>query len=261
MNRRIKIIFASVLIGTAAAAFAQTGTDAASIVDKSRNRIDADTISTRSAMTIKAKNGSTTDRVMDQYSKDGPKGKRIVIVFQSPAAVAGTRFLTMENPGSADDRRIFLPSLGKVRRMDASEGSGSFIGTDFSYDDIASATRSADLDRHTLVREESLNGKACYVIESVPKDSSYQYSKMIQWIDKGNLVNHKIQLYDKKGAHVKTLEILELKDVQGRLSPMVTKMSTLAAGTSTTITVDRLEYNSNVPEGVFTNKYLETGRP
>jgi hypothetical protein len=42
---------------------------------------------------------------------------------------------------------------------------------------------------------------------------------------------------------------------------MVTKMSTLAAGTSTTITVNRLEYDSNVPEGVFTSKYLETGRP
>ncbi|GHV43892.1 outer membrane lipoprotein-sorting protein [Spirochaetia bacterium] len=263
MNSKINIIVAGILIGTAVAAFAQTG-DAASIVDKSRNRINADTVSTRSAMTIKAKNGSTTDRVMDQYSKDGPKGaKRTVIVFQSPAAVAGTRFLTMENPGSADDRRIFLPGLGKVRRMDASEGSGSFIGTDFSYDDIASASRNADLDRHTLVREESLNGNPCYVIESVPKDSSYQYSKMIQWIDKGNLVNHRIELYDKKGAHVKTLEILDLKDIQGRLTPMVTRMSTLAAGTSTTITVDEkyIKYDGNVPEGVFTNKYLETGRP
>jgi outer membrane lipoprotein-sorting protein len=260
MNRKIKIIFAGILLGTAATAFAQT--DAATIVDKSRNRIDADTISTRSTMTIKAKNGSATDRVMDQYSKDKPNGdKRIIIVFQSPAAVAGTRFLTMENTGSADDRRIFLPSLGKVRRMDASEGSGSFIGTDFSYDDIASVSRNADLDRHTLAREETLNGKACYVIESIPKDSSYQYSKMIQWIDKDNLVNYKIELYDKRGTHVKTLEILELKDVQGRLSPMVTKMSTLAAGTSTIITVNRLEYNSNVPEGVFTNKYLETGKP
>jgi hypothetical protein len=84
---------------------------------------------------------------------------------------------------------------------------------------------------------------------------------MIQWIDKANSVNYKIELYDKRGTHVKTLEILELKDVQGRLSPMVTKMSTLTEGSSTTVNVDRLEYDSAIPESVFTPRYLETGRP
>jgi negative regulator of sigma E activity len=135
------------------------------------------------------------------------------------------------------------------------------VGTDFSYSDIASVNRSAGLDTHRIVREEELGGKPCHVIESVPRDSSYQYSKMIQWIDKDNLVNYKIELYDKRGTHVKTMEIQEFKDVQGRLSAMVTKMSSLTEGTSTTITVERLEYDSNIPESVFTPRYLETGRP
>jgi negative regulator of sigma E activity len=111
------------------------------------------------------------------------------------------------------------------------------------------------------VREEDYRGKPCHVIESIPRDSSYQYSKMLQWIDKATSVNYKIELYDKRGNHVKTMETLELKDVQGRLSPMVTKMTTLADGTFTTITVDRLEYDSAIPESVFTPRYLETGRP
>jgi outer membrane lipoprotein-sorting protein len=211
-------------------------------------------------MVITAKNGSTTERQIDQYSKDGPKGSRTVIVFLQPASVANTRFLTMESGGPADDQWIFLPSLGKVRRIASSEGSGSFMGTDLSYDDISSADRDANLDTHALLREETFNGKACYVIESKPKDSSYQYSKMVQWIGKADKVDYKIELYDKRGVHVKTLEVLELKDVQGRLSPMRTKMTTIAAGTSTTIFVDKLQYDANIPESVFTTSYIETGK-
>jgi hypothetical protein len=212
-------------------------------------------------MIIKAKGGAETRRVMDQYSKDDAKGnKRAVIVFQDPASVKGTRFLTLENSGKEDDRWIFLPSLGRIRRIAASEGSGSFVGTDFSYDDISSANRKADLDRHSLLREEALNGRPCYVIESVPKDSSYQYSRMIQWIDKETRVNYRIELYDKRSTHVKTLESIEFKDVQGRFTATLTRMSTLGAGTSTDLKSDIVKYDDPIPETVFTTAYLETGR-
>jgi hypothetical protein len=211
-------------------------------------------------MVIQAKNGSNSERLIDQYSKDGPKGKRTMIVFQKPETVAGTRFLTMENPGSADDRWIFLPGVGKVRRMAASEGSGSFVGTDFSYDDISSTSRGSDIDTHTLIREENLSGTACFVIQSVPKDSSYQYSKMLLWIAKDTKLNLKIELYDKTNTLVKTVEMSGIKEVQGRLTATVTKMTTHAAGTSTTIYMDIIEYDKPIPETVFTTSYLETGR-
>jgi outer membrane lipoprotein-sorting protein len=269
MNKNMKALAAAMLLGCAAAALAQnTGAsaeDAAAIVDRSRNRISAATTLTRSNMAVVAKDGSVSNRVIDQYSKDGSRGEnRMVVDFKhsgNPAGIINTRFLSVENRNGGDDQWIFLPALKKVRRIAASEGSGSFVGTDFSYSDIASTNRGADLDTHRILREENLRGRRCYVIESIPKNSSYQYSKMVQWIDKETLVNHKIDLYDKRGTHVKTMEILELKDVQGRLSPMVTKMSALTEGTSTTMTVERLEYDSAIPESVFTPRYLETGRP
>ena len=250
----------AVLVFFLAAGIGLYAQDAESIVRSSRDRITADTVSTRSRMVIQAKNGSTTERLIDQYSKDGPKGSRTVIVFQKPESVAGTRFLTMEAAGGAEDRWIFLPSLGKIRRIAATEGSGSFMGTDFSYDDISSASRAANLDTHTLLREENLNGKPSYVIQSIPKDSSYQYSKIIQWIDKESKAVMKIELYDKKAALVKAAEMSGLKDVQGRLTVTVTKMTTIAAGTSTTITMDIVKYDDPIPESVFTTAYLETGR-
>jgi outer membrane lipoprotein-sorting protein len=255
--KRIAMLLTVIIAGTAAA-FAQ---DAAAIIRSSRDRITADTVSSRSRMVITAKDGTTSERIIDQYSKDGPNGNRTVIVFQRPAGVSGTRFLTMENSKGAEDRWIFLPSLGKVRRIAASEGSGNFMGTDFSYDDISSASRKADLDNHTLLREETYNGKPCYVIESRPRDSSYQYSRMVQWIDKDTKIGYKIELYDRRNnSPVKIVEMKEVKDLQGRLSPTVTTMTTTGAGTSTTIYMDILKYDDPIPEGVFTTAYLESGR-
>ena len=235
---------------------------AVTIVERSRNRIEADTVSTRFRMVITARGGAVTERLMDQYSKKDNNGNnRAVIVFQEPATVRGTRFLTIENPARANDQWIFLPSLGRVRRIAAAEGSSSFVGTDFSYDDIASVDRKANLDNHILLREERFQGRDCYVIESTPLDTNYQYSMMIQWIDKENYVSHKVELFDRRGNQIKLLEILELQEVQGRLAPMVTRMTTLAAGTSTTLNVVNLRYDDSIPESVFTTNFLETGRP
>jgi len=258
MTKKIIVVtlFLAVVIGFVSAQ------EAASIVEQSRNRIKADTTSSRSKMTLTAKNGTVTERTMDQYSKKDAQGNnRAVIVFQDPATIRGTRFLTIENSGRGNDQWIYLPSLAKVRRIAASEGSGSFMGTDFSYDDISSADRKADLDNHKILRQEKFRDSDCYVIESTPKDTSYQYSKMIQWIDSASFVPYKVELYDKRGNQVKLLEIVELRDVQGRLSPIVTKMTSLADGTSTSINVGTLRYDDPIPEGVFTTNYLETGRP
>ncbi|MDR2053257.1 MAG: outer membrane lipoprotein-sorting protein [Treponema sp.] len=256
MKRTVLVFFA--LFGTVFPAFSQ---DAAAIVGASRNRIEAETISTRMRMVTTAKDGGAREQLLDQYSKDDASGKsRAVIVFQRPPSVRGTRFLTLENTGRGNDQWIFLPSLGKVRRIASSEGSDSFMGTDFSYDDISSASRDADLDNHSLVREETYNGRACYVIESKPKDSSYQYSRMVQWIDKDSKISHKLELYNRRNALVKTVEMSDIRDVQGRPTVHATKMTSLAEGTSTTLFVDIIKYDDPIPESVFTTSYLETGK-
>lgn len=245
----------------AACAMALPAQGADEIIASSRDRIKAATVSTRSRMTITAKDGSTTERLVDQYSSDAPAGDRAVIVFQKPASVAGTRFLVVENRGREEDRWIFLPALGKTRRIGSGEGSGSFMGTDLSYDDISSADRDSDDDVHALLRSEPLDGKDCWVVESKPKDPGYQYSRMLSWIDKATRVALRIELYDKKARLLKVMESGRIENVQGRLTPMTTTMSNVQAGTSTRIDVEIIKYDDPIPDGVFTTRYLETGRP
>jgi len=258
MNKR-SIVILLALLGWVGFLPAQ---DARDIVEKSRNRIDAKTVSARTRMVLTDKKGSTSEQMMDQYEKKDAAGNhRTVIVFQRPASIKNTRFLTIETTGKGDDQRIFLPKLGKVRRISASEGSGSFMGTDLSYDDISSSNRDVNLDTHKLLREDSFQGNPCFVIESVPLDKNYQYSKMVQWIGKDTYLPWKVELYNAKGRMIKVLETLETAEKQGYFSPMRRKMSTLDEGTSTEIITDILKYDDPVPESVFTDNFLKTGKP
>jgi hypothetical protein len=83
---------------------------------------------------------------------------------------------------------------------------------------------------------------------------------MIQWITKDNYITLKIELYDKRNTLVKTAEMSGIKDIQGRLTVTVTKMTTHATGTYTTITNEITKYDDPIPEKVFTVEFLETGR-
>jgi len=263
MNCKITALLSCALLFAALSLLAPSflaAQDALSVMTAAKNRVTSDTISSRSRMVITARNGTTTERVIDQYSKDGPNGARTIVVFQNPANVAGTRFLTMDNASGGTDQWIFLPSLGRVRRIASSESGGNFMGTDFSYDDISSMDRDVSLDTHSILREETLNGRLCYVIQSVPR-TSYQYSKTISWIDKENYQIYKSEMYNQRNEIVKIMEMSDFRNIQGRITPMQTKVSTVSAGTSTTIYMDIMRYNDPIPESVFTTAYLETGRP
>jgi outer membrane lipoprotein-sorting protein len=235
--------------------------DAAAIMDAARNRVSSKSMGSQNRMVITAKNGTTSERLINQYSKDDQNGNsRTMIEFGSPASVKGTRFLTMDRGNGTSDQWIYLPALRKTRRIQSGEGGGSFMGTDFSYDDISLTSRDSADDTHTLLRQESLNGNACYVIQSVPK-GDFQYSKTITWVDTAKSFIYKIELYDKKGALVKVLEMSNFQNRQGRDTPLDMKISTVAAGTSTTIRMTKVEYDMNIPESLFSTRYLETGRP
>ena len=256
MKRFLALAATVFFLGAAASA-----QDAREIARGARDRIHADTVSTRARMVITDKSGGTTERLVDQYSAKVNGADCTVIIFQKPASIAGTRFLTISNTDKPDDRWIFLPSLGKVRRVSAGEGSSSFMGTDFSYDDISLMDRDVDQDSYTLVREEQVNGKACWVVEARPKNDSYQYSRTLMWVDKANSVSWKIEMYDQKNVLVKTLSIDSVKDIQGRLTPIQTTVRSVQAGTSTTLYVDIMKYDEKIPSSVFTVRFLETGRP
>jgi outer membrane lipoprotein-sorting protein len=198
---------------------------------------------------------------MDLVDKSGAGNDRMVVIFHKPATVANTRFLTLERKGRDSDRWIYMSALKRVRRIAASEGGESFMGSDFSYDDI-SQDRDVDKDDHKLLREEAFQGQACYVVESAARDvASSQYSRRVSWVSRENWLPLKIELYDKSAALLKTATMEKVEKIQTIWTPMRTVMNNLQTGHSTLLIMQKFVYNENLPEGLFTTKFIETGKP
>lgn len=250
-----KFLATAALVAAAIPGWSLTGQE---IVDKMRDANDHPTVQARIAATIEEKGGAVSERLIDQFSVTEKDLTKAVAVFQKPASVQGTRFLMVENVGRADDRWIYLPALKKVRRIASSEGGSSFIG-EISYDDMSVGNREA---KNTLLKEDTVDGEAVYVVESVvidPTDS--QYSKTITSVSKEKWLPVKVEMFDKQGALLKVLDTLEFRQVQGTWAVGKLKMSNVQNGNTTTLAFQILDYTKAIPAGVFTTKFLETGRP
>lgn len=252
------ILAGALLVLALAPSFAITADE---VVEKAKHINDAKTTQMEATIVTKNKSGKTSEMLVRQYGSEEGGISKAVIEFLKPANIAGTRFLVVENPGKDEDRKIYLPELGKVRRIASSEGGGSFMGTDFTYDDISSSARETTRDNHTLAAEETVDGQLCYVIESVSKKTDdSQYSKSRRWVTKDKFLTVKTELFDKAGKLIKTIEISKYEDINGYTTPMVTKVSNVQEGSSTTMTVKRAIFDKPIPSKLFTENYLKTGK-
>src|SRR3990172_11909951 len=153
-----------------------------------------------SAMTLINESGQKRERKSTGVSKlqtNGIDNMRL-IKFISPADVKGTSNLMIEHSDGDDDIWIYLPALKKVRRLVSSNKKDSFVGTDFSYEDVI-GQKVEEWD-HRLVKEEEVTGQPCYVIESLPKNETVKsnsgYGKRTTWIRKDNFVMIKGEILD-----------------------------------------------------------------
>ena len=230
------------------------------IIKGNPSTVKIETIGTRAKMEIQRNGTTMAELLVDQYSVQKENDHRTFLEIKSPANVKGTRFLMIAKDGITD-QRIYLPSLGKVRRITGeSEGTESFLGTDFSYNDMSYLQRDSSMDTYKILREEEYGGALCYVIEGIPKDTKSEYSKTNTWVEKDTKHLVKIAFYDRKNVLVKIMEMSNYEATQGVDTPRITKMTTLATNTATTINIIKMQYNMNIPDKIFTPRYLEQGR-
>ena len=130
-------------------------------------------------------------------------GDRSLFVFDQPRDVQGTALLTHAHINTQDDQWLYLPALKRVKRINASSRSGSFMGSEFSYEDMTSSE--VEEYAYRYLRDEPCGALTCTVIEQVPLDRKSGYSRKIVWQDTGELRTWKMELYDRKDSHLKTL--------------------------------------------------------
>ncbi len=260
ISRIAPLALAAALAASAALPAAAQAPDPEAIVRAARDYQGASSMQARLVMRLVDRKGATSERMLDEYMIREQGLSRSMTVFQKPASVQGTRFLVVEKAGGESDRWIFLPSLGKTRRIAGAEGDASFMGSDLSYDDLS--PHDASKDRHAILREEERGGEACWVIESSAKDAAdSQYSRVVAWISREKSVVVRMEMYDKKGALRKTLDASKIEKVDGQWVSRVVRVETPPDKTSTTLEMTIVQFGRKIPAGVFTTKFLETGAP
>ena len=146
------------------------------------------------------KRGRERERFFNLRSKGGDGFKRSLVKFFKPANVKGVGLASETNLSTeAKSQWVYLPATKNLKKLSTSEQDGSFMGSDFSYSDIAG--RTLDQDAHKVFQQ---NDKF-YVIESVPNGAGDAYSKYYTTVDKATNIVRSVTFYDKAGDKLKTL--------------------------------------------------------
>lgn len=243
------VLIALVAIGSITTAHSQN-LDGRQIIEKVYNRDQGNDQQLGLTMRLINKQGRAQNRYAMQIKKISDEGEKSILKFQSPADVKDISFLSISyNSDKIDEQMLYLPALHKSKKITGEERSNYFMGTDYSYDDLGS--RKPDDDTHKLSREEILNGKVCYVVESVSKTKDYQYSKTISWIDKSTFIEVKKEFYDKDGKLLKILTINETKEYAGYLLITKSEMMNVQNKHKTIIQLENARINTGLKDELF----------
>ena len=131
-------------------------------------------------------------------------GDKSLTIFDNPRDVKGTAFLNYTHKVGDDDQWLYMPALKRVKRISSRNKSGSFMGSEFSYEDISSQ----EVEKYTYkrVRDENYDGHQCFVVDFYPVDKKNSgYTRQLNWIDKKEYRTLKTEFFDKKHSHLKTL--------------------------------------------------------
>jgi len=207
------------------------------------------------SMELINKAGQKRIRELTMLRKDYEEGgeQKYFTYFHKPSDVKDTTFMVYKYPDRDDDRWLFIPSINLVKRIAANDKYASFVGSDFTYEDVSG--RKPDEDNHTLLKEEKLSGKDCFVIESIPKGSS-EYTKRISWIDEANFLPLKEEFYDKQNELYRQFEAQETKDINGILTVTKRVMKNIKTGHRTEVVFQDIEYNLGIEDSIFSERYL-----
>lgn len=198
------------------------------------------------------------ERVLQVVAKDSADGGRSLLRFVSPAAIKGVSLLVVEHKDADTDQWLYMPSVGKPSRISGAQRKGSFMGSDFSYEDMEPRDPGSGI--HTLLREEQVNGKDAWVVESKSKtrgDSSY--SKVILWIRKDITVPVKAEFYDLRGNLKKVMRAEDLREEGGYWTARRTVMEDIRRKSSTVLEVLEQKNDITVKDEMFTERMLTKG--
>jgi hypothetical protein len=192
-----------------------------------------------------------------------PDGDRLLIRFTYPNDIRGTGFLVWEHPSSEDERFLFLPSLGRVRRIAGAETQESFVGSDFTYEDIGG--RELDEYTYTLLDEQASwpapggAARPAWRLESRRKDRAAEFPRVVSLVLKDSYVVVQADIYNKRDEKQKVYTVRRLDQVEGIWTTMDVQMTNALEKSRTELVTEAIDYNVGLKESDFSRRELERG--
>jgi hypothetical protein len=150
-------------------------------------------------------------------------GDKSLSIFDTPADVKGTAFLSYTHALKADEQWLFLPALKRVKRISSNNKSGPFMGSEFAYEDLTS--QEVQKYSYKYLRDEAIDGHDTFVVERHPAYEHSGYTRLVTWVDQQMYRPIKVEFYDRKGELLKTLTSSDYKQYLGKYwRPGVMKM-------------------------------------
>jgi outer membrane lipoprotein-sorting protein len=225
---------------------------AARILERVDRNMTIDAIRSRARMIIHYRDDD--DRTLE-FTSWARGTEESFLEFTSPARDAGSRFLRRD-----DAMWIFLPRVGKSVRIQGHMLRQGLMGSDFSYGDASENPSMVEDYDGVVEREEELDGRPTYVLLLTAKRRDLSYPSRRIWVDSERWIPLKEERFARSGKLLNTAILTDVRQTAGRWYPFRMEMdNALQAETWTALEFIELEFNPQLPEGVFTLRNLEGG--
>ncbi len=195
-------------------------------------------------MTVKTSNWQ---RVLEltAYSQDRDK---TFIHITSPAKEAGIKTLRIDN-----NMWNYLPSVERTIKIPPSMMFQSWMGSEFSNDDLVKESSVVNDYTHDIINNETTEFGEAYIIKLTPKpDAAVTWGKILYSIRKNDCVPLKQEFYNEEGKLIKVLQYSNIKQMSDRIIPTLwTMTSMLKESNITVIEVINIVYDQPIDENVF----------
>jgi len=224
----------------------------------------ANTSESTMQMILVDKKGNQRSRTMSSQTKMFGDDEYKLLFFTAPANVKGTGFLTYDYDGEKeDDQWLYLPALGKSKRIAAADKSGSFMGSDFTYADMTQ--RNIEDYSYKLLQEKTVADTDTWVIETTPKSQQVMdttgYLKSYMFVRQDNFVVIQA-IHMMPDNYRKYMSVNALEQIDGIWVATEIEMKTTQGNTrqhSTLLKMSNITNNQPIDEQVFSLRELVKG--
>ena len=251
MNRALMTFVTLAVMAFGAPVFGQ---DARTIVEEAQKRSTASSQRYEGTLRVISQKNKITEKRWT-FDRIGSHGKsKSVLRFTAPAEVKGVALLVVNHPDRSSDQWMWTPAVGRERRIALQDRSQRFFGTDFSFEDLEE--RDTNQFDYRLLGEETLDGAACWKIESRPRQTKVsQYTHSQLWIRKDNYVLAQIENY-KKSDLVRRAKYSNIQRVQNIWTAQTIEMFDVRQNSRTVLAIEKLQYNLPMKDEDFTLQAL-----